>query len=225
MSYIVQIILIYFAWFVSFALIILSILCQTMAFTSSIHNILDSIWLKFLYPLESFPKHHYYALQCPNLLKLQTCFRLPRDTILYSLPHLVSWDLNSPYEICVIIVYSMLVSLQLLSPHDNGQYHICCPVWSNINNTWMPPPVYLSECGPPDCGFSHQETSKQIYEYYNAGTLYSWLLVFRCGNLTPSSLLISYKLSFPTVSLKMSSLHTLVLKSINEMFIQYLGDL
>jgi hypothetical protein len=68
--------------------------------------------------------------------------------------------------------------------------------------------------------------------------VYLWML--RCGNiihltlrfldvekftnLTPLSLLISCKLSFPIVSLKMSSLPTLALKSPNRIFKWYLGN-
>jgi hypothetical protein len=52
--------------------------------------------------------------------------------------------------------------------------------------------------------------------------------VFRCGKvyyLTPLSLLISCKLSFPIVGLKMSSLPTFALKSPNRIFVWYLGNL
>jgi hypothetical protein len=51
--------------------------------------------------------------------------------------------------------------------------------------------------------------------------------IFRCGkvcSLTPLSLLISCKLSFPIVCLKMSSLPTLALKSPNRIFFWYLGN-
>jgi hypothetical protein len=51
-----------------------------------------------------------------------------------------------------------------------------------------------------------------MLEYYTFGNE-----IFRCGarftTLTPLSLLISCKLSFPAVGLKMSSLPTLALKS------------
>jgi hypothetical protein len=49
--------------------------------------------------------------------------------------------------------------------------------------------------------------------------------VAKFTNLTPLSLLISRKLSFQIVGLKMSSLPTLALKSHNRIFIWYLGNL
>jgi hypothetical protein len=49
--------------------------------------------------------------------------------------------------------------------------------------------------------------------------------VAKFANLTPLSLVFSYKLSFPIVGLKMSSLPTLALKTPNRIFIWYLGNL
>jgi hypothetical protein len=51
-----------------------------------------------------------------------------------------------------------------------------------------------------------------------------FLDVAKFTNVTPLSLLISCKLSFPIVGLKMSSLPTLALKSPNRIFIWYLGN-
>jgi hypothetical protein len=45
-------------WLASSGAIILSIPRQTMAYVSSGHNNLDSLWLKFVYSLYSFPKHY-----------------------------------------------------------------------------------------------------------------------------------------------------------------------
>jgi hypothetical protein len=49
--------------------------------------------------------------------------------------------------------------------------------------------------------------------------------VAKFTTLTPLSLLISCKLSFPIVGLKMSSLPTLAFKSPNKIFVWYLGNL
>jgi hypothetical protein len=49
--------------------------------------------------------------------------------------------------------------------------------------------------------------------------------VAKFTTLTPLSLLISCKLSFPIVGLKMSSLPTLAFKSHNKIVIWYLGNL
>jgi hypothetical protein len=51
-----------------------------------------------------------------------------------------------------------------------------------------------------------------------------FLDVAKFTTLTPLSLLISCKLSFPTVGLKMSSLPTLALRFPNKIFIWYLGN-
>jgi hypothetical protein len=51
-----------------------------------------------------------------------------------------------------------------------------------------------------------------------------FLDVAKFTNLTPLSLLISCKVSLPIVSLKMSSLPILALKSSNKIFMWYLGN-
>jgi hypothetical protein len=86
--------------------------------------------------------------------------------------------------------------------------------------------AYLSEYDQSDCGLSHLEMSKYIYGCFNLGSH-----TFDCDILdvteftTLTPLLISCKLSFPTVSLKTSSLPTLALKSENRIFILYLDSL
>jgi hypothetical protein len=79
---------------------------------------------------------------------------------------------------------------------------------------------HLPEYGPSDCGFSYTEMCKHIYGCVMREhcTFDSFLDVAKFTNLTPLSLLISCRLSFPIVGLKMSSLLTLVLKSPNRIF-------
>jgi hypothetical protein len=64
--------------------------------------------------------------------------------------------------------------------------------------------TYLSEYGQSDCGFSHLEMSVYFYGYWDVGTV-RFLDVAKFTTLTPLSLLISCKLSFPVVGLKISS--------------------
>jgi hypothetical protein len=45
------------------------------------------------------------------------------------------------------------------------------------------------------------------------------------STLTPLSFIISYNLSFPIVGLKMSSLPTLAMKSLNRFYVWYLTNL
>jgi hypothetical protein len=52
----------------------------------------------------------------------------------------------------------------------------------------------------------------------------TFLDVAKFTNLTPLSLLISYTLSFPSFGLKMSSLPTLALISLNRIFMWYLEN-
>jgi hypothetical protein len=70
--------------------------------------------------------------------------------------------------------------------------------------------AYLSHCGRSVCGFSHLEILR-------CGNIILFTLRFldmtKFTNLTPVTL-VSHKLSFSTVGLKMSSLPTLVLKSV-----------
>jgi hypothetical protein len=47
---------------------------------------------------------------------LQTYLIPKHDTSLYPLLHLISWEWTSPYEIYVILVYSLLVSPYFLQP-------------------------------------------------------------------------------------------------------------
>jgi hypothetical protein len=88
--------------------------------------------------------------------------------------------------------------------------------------------AYLPEYGQSDCGLSiwrHPSIFMDVVMWEHR-TFASE--VFRYGkftNLTPLSLLIHCKLSFPIVSLKISSLPTLTLKSPNRIFMWYLGNL
>jgi hypothetical protein len=112
---------------------------------------------------------------------------------------------------CVMFVYSVLVSSKVLLPSDSGHITICCPEWSDIKYTWMSLP-FLSEYGQSDCGFSHLGMSKYVYECRDAGTLYFWQWDFSVAKFTtliPLAHLIFCKLSFSIVGLKMSSLPTL----------------
>jgi hypothetical protein len=84
--------------------------------------------------------------------------------------------------------------------------------------------------GQYDCWFSHLETSKLLDGWmFRCGNIVLLTLRFldveKFTNLTPLSSLISCKLSFPIVGLKMSSLPTLALKPPNRIFIWYFGSL
>jgi hypothetical protein len=68
---------------------------------------------------------------------------------------------------------------------------------------------YLPEYGQSDCGFLHPEMSEYIYGGNIILLTARFLEVAKFTNLTPLSLLISCKLSFKIVGLKMSSLPTL----------------
>jgi hypothetical protein len=67
--------------------------------------------------------------------------------------------------------------------------------------------AYLSEYGQSDCGFSHPETSNYLYECCNVETLYFCLIfidVVKFNIPTQLALLISCKLSFPILRLRMN---------------------
>jgi hypothetical protein len=85
--------------------------------------------------------------------------------------------------------------------------------------------AYLPECGQSGCGISHLEKSKFMLQCGNIVHLTLKLLdVAKFTNLTPLSLLISCKFSFPIVDLQMSFLPTLALKFPNRIFIWYLRN-
>jgi hypothetical protein len=85
---------------------------------------------------------------------------------------------------------------------------ICCPEWSDIQYTWMPSPIHQNMVNL----VVHLPIRRRrsIYECYDVRTWYFLAVrsldVTKLSTLTPLSLLISCKLSFPIVGLKMYSL-------------------
>jgi hypothetical protein len=103
---------------------------------------------------------------------------------------------------------------------------VCCPKWLNIKYTQMPSPICQNMVnlivGLPI------RRHPNVFMYVSVGTLQFWLRfldVKKFTNPTPLSLLILCKLSYPIVWLKISFLLTLALKSPNNIFIWYLGNL
>jgi hypothetical protein len=98
----------------------------------------------------------------------------------------------------------------------------CSPEVLDITYTWMPSPIYqnvsLSIRRCPSKFFN-----VTMWEYCTVDN--QILDVAKFTTLTPSSLPVFCKLSFPIVGLKMSSLPTLALKSPYKISISYFRNL
>jgi hypothetical protein len=105
-----------------------------------------------------------------------------------------------------------------MAPPDSDQYHNLLP-WMILNTI-----TYLSEYGQSDCGFSHLETSEYMdVAMWEHRTFDSE--IFRCGKIYYSNCIIITNFMYNFIGLKMSSLLALALKSPNNIFIWYLGNL
>jgi hypothetical protein len=85
----------------------------------------------------------------------------------------------------------------------------------------------LSKYGQSDYDFSHLEMPKYVMDVviWEHCTRLRFLDMAKFTTLIPLSLLISNKIYFPTISLKISSLPNFVTENPNKMFIWYLGNL
>jgi hypothetical protein len=123
-------------WLVFFDLIILSTLHWAMAYSSSVHNNLDSLWVIFS-RIGSQALLMYTSVSSLSFPKLWTYLRFQHHTALYPLSCLISWDWTSSYELCALFVYSLPVSHLTLATSIT----ISCPEWSDINYTWISSPI------------------------------------------------------------------------------------
>jgi hypothetical protein len=178
------------------------------------HSNLDSLWLVLILILILILTSMSKSFKAADLLETWTQY------FFYRLPHVTSWDWTSPYEICVIFVYLLLVSSKILPPPDSGII-VCCPEWSDIKYAWMPSCTYQNvlylTLGFPIRRYPSLFLDVVMWKHE----------IFRCAKftvLTPVSLLISCKLYFPIGTLKMSSMPTLTLKSTNKIFIRCLAN-
>jgi hypothetical protein len=104
---------------------------------------------------------------------------------------------------------------------------ICCSELSEIKYTRIPAPIYQNMVNLI-VGFpirTHPSIFMDVMMWNIVPLAVRSLDVAKFTILTPLSLLISCKLYFPIVSLKMSFLPTLALKSSNNIFFWYLGNL
>jgi hypothetical protein len=97
--------------------------------------------------LWSINYYYKYPPQHPSLPKLETYLRSQHY---FSLPS-TSFNLlrlNLSYEIGVIFVYSLLVSLNFYHHQIVVSITICCPKWSDIKNIWMTSSIYQNTVNP-----------------------------------------------------------------------------